>query len=132
MDEKAAQPKQKAAPAEDKSAPVQQPAAADQTQQPPPENLPPEDKPHKNGPITITRSPKGGLIIESNDPRALTDGAWCQAQHVGVVLSGRWGAELLDGTILEWGPDDVFDCPPGHDGYTVGEPLPPLPRRRFL
>jgi class 3 adenylate cyclase len=56
-----------------------------------------------------------------NDPRALTEGTWCQAHHVGVVLRGRWGAELPDGRLLEWGPDDVFDCPPGHDGYTVGD-----------
>jgi class 3 adenylate cyclase len=62
-----------------------------------------------------------GWRWSQNDPRALTDGAWCQAHHVGVVLSGRWGAELLDGTLLEWGPEDVFDCPPGHDGYTVGD-----------
>ena len=62
-----------------------------------------------------------GWRWSQNDPRALTEGTWCQAHHVGVVLSGRWGAELLDGTLLEFGPDDVYDCPPGHDGYTVGD-----------
>jgi class 3 adenylate cyclase len=64
---------------------------------------------------------EAGWRWSQNDPRALTEGAWCQAHHVGVVLSGRWGAELPDGTLLEWGPDDVFSCPPGHDGYTVGD-----------
>lgn len=63
-----------------------------------------------------------GWRWSQSDPRAIADGTtWCQSHHVGVVLSGRWGAELLDGTVLEWGPDDVFDCPPGHDGYTVGD-----------
>jgi class 3 adenylate cyclase len=62
-----------------------------------------------------------GWRWSKNDSRALAEGTWCQAHHVGVVLSGRWGAELTDGTVLEWGPDDVFDCPPGHDGYTVGD-----------
>ena len=48
----------------------------------------------------------------------------CQTRHVGVVISGRMGVELADGTILDIGPDTVFDIPPGHDGWTVGpEPL---------
>jgi class 3 adenylate cyclase len=51
-------------------------------------------------------------------------GEWCQARHVGVVLSGGLGIELSDGTTMEFGPNDVFDVPPGHDGYAVGdEPL---------
>lgn len=28
---------------------------------------------------------------------------------------------MRDGTALEYGPDDVYDIPPGHDGYTIGE-----------
>lgn len=47
-------------------------------------------------------------------------GDWCQARHVGVVLSGRLGALFEDGTTIELGPDDVYDIPPGHDGYTIG------------
>jgi class 3 adenylate cyclase len=43
------------------------------------------------------------------------------ARHVGVVLSGRLGALLKDGTVLELGPDEVYDIPPGHDGYTIGD-----------
>jgi class 3 adenylate cyclase len=51
-------------------------------------------------------------------------GEWCQARHVGVVLSGRLGIKLRDGTTFELGPDDVFDIPPGHDGYVIGhEPV---------
>jgi class 3 adenylate cyclase len=51
-------------------------------------------------------------------------GEWCQARHVGVVLSGRLGIDFSDGTSAEFGPHDVFDIPPGHDGYTLGvEPL---------
>ena len=30
-------------------------------------------------------------------------GDWCQAHHVGVVLSGRFGAQLKDGTVLDLG-----------------------------
>ena len=35
-----------------------------------------------------------------------------------MVLSGRFGAQLKDGTVLDLGPDDVYDIPPDHDGYT--------------
>ncbi|HEY0388413.1 MAG TPA: adenylate/guanylate cyclase domain-containing protein [Gaiellales bacterium] len=54
----------------------------------------------------------------------IVGGEWCAARHVGVVVSGRMGVELKDGTRFELGPDDVFDIPPGHDAYVVGdEPL---------
>lgn len=48
-------------------------------------------------------------------------GEWCQARHIGVVISGRLGITLSDGTSFEFGPNDVFDIPPGHDGWTVGD-----------
>jgi class 3 adenylate cyclase len=28
---------------------------------------------------------------------------------------------MRDGTTLRFGPDDVFEIPPGHDGYTLGD-----------
>jgi class 3 adenylate cyclase len=56
--------------------------------------------------------------------RPKVGGEWCQARHVGVILSGRLGIDFSDGTSAEFGPHDVFDIPPGHDGYTLGdEPL---------
>jgi class 3 adenylate cyclase len=48
-------------------------------------------------------------------------GEWCQVHHVGVVLSGRIGIRFPDGTEQVYGPEDVFDVPPGHDGYTIGD-----------
>jgi class 3 adenylate cyclase len=48
-------------------------------------------------------------------------GEWCEARHVGIVLSGRFGIVMRDGTTLEFRPDDVFEIPPGHDGYTLGD-----------
>jgi hypothetical protein len=38
-----------------------------------------------------------------------------------VVLSGRFGVLLQDGTVLELGPDDVYDIASEHDGYTIGD-----------
>lgn len=56
----------------------------------------------------------------STHVRPHVGGEWCQARHVGVVLSGRLGIRLRDGTTFELEPDDVFDIPPGHDGYVIG------------
>lgn len=57
----------------------------------------------------------------SNDVRPRVGGEWCQARHVGFIVSGRLGIEFMDGSRLEFGPGDVFDVPPGHDGFTIGD-----------
>ncbi len=57
----------------------------------------------------------------SSHVRPQVGGDWCQARHVGAVLSGRLGIRLPDGTTFEMGPNDVFDIPPGHDGWTIGD-----------
>src|SRR5437763_13167484 len=60
----------------------------------------------------------------SKDMKPVVGGEWCMARHVGVILSGRQGVQLQDGTTIEFGPNDVYDVPPGHDGYVLGdEPL---------
>jgi len=45
----------------------------------------------------------------------------CQFHHFGVTISGRLRAQMPDGTELEVGPGDVFEFPPGHDAWVVGE-----------
>lgn len=57
----------------------------------------------------------------SKDMRPKVGGDWCQVRHVGMVLSGRLGFEFSDGATAEAGPGDVFDIPPGHDGFTLGD-----------
>ena len=57
----------------------------------------------------------------STHVRPSVGGEWCQARHVGVVLSGRVAVLLQDGTALRFGPNDVFDIPPGHDAWVVGD-----------
>jgi class 3 adenylate cyclase len=69
--------------------------------------------------IAMLVSEPGWRWSEHNRPKV--GGEWCQARHVGVVLSGRIGIDFSDGTSAVFGPNDVFDIPPGHDGYTVGE-----------
>ena len=53
--------------------------------------------------------------------RPTVGGDWCQARHLGMIISGRLGVELEDGTTFEVGPDEVFDIPPGHNGWVIGD-----------
>jgi class 3 adenylate cyclase len=45
----------------------------------------------------------------------------CQAHHSGVVLEGRLHIEMDDGSMLDVGPNEVYDIPPGHDGWATSE-----------
>jgi class 3 adenylate cyclase len=68
----------------------------------------------------------GELVSEpgwrwSEHVRPTVGGEWCQARHVGYIVSGSLGIDFMDGTRAVFGPGDVFDIPPGHDGYTVGD-----------
>ena len=45
----------------------------------------------------------------------------CQVHHLEVLLAGRFHVEMDDGEAAEFGPGDVFDVPPGHDAWVVGE-----------
>jgi class 3 adenylate cyclase len=73
------------------------------------------------GGLTVSRSvqPAGWHWREHFQP--LVGGEWCQAHHVGITLQGRQGILLADGTQIEYGPGDLYDVPPGHDGWTIGE-----------
>jgi class 3 adenylate cyclase len=57
----------------------------------------------------------------SQDVRPTVGGDWCQIRHVGFIVSGRLGIEFPDGSSVVFGPGDVFEIPPGHDGYTIGD-----------
>jgi class 3 adenylate cyclase len=73
------------------------------------------------GGLTVSRSvqPAGWHWREHFQP--LVGGEWCQAHHVGVTVQGRQGIALADGTQVEYGPGDLYDIPPGHDGWTIGD-----------
>jgi class 3 adenylate cyclase len=73
------------------------------------------------GDVTVGREVDDPGWRWSVDMRPIVGGEWCESHHVGVVLSGRAGFLLRDGTTFEVGPDDVFDVPPGHDSWTLGD-----------
>jgi class 3 adenylate cyclase len=53
--------------------------------------------------------------------RPIAGTASCQFHHVGVSLSGVSAGRMDDGTEFTVSPGDVFDIPPGHDNWVVGD-----------
>ena len=51
---------------------------------------------------------------------AATGDAWCEVEHVVLVLEGRMEVAMRDGERVEIGPGDLCHIPPGHDGWVVG------------
>jgi class 3 adenylate cyclase len=45
----------------------------------------------------------------------------CQVHHQGVVLRGRLHVESDAGEACEFGVDDVYEIPAGHDAWVVGD-----------
>ena len=72
------------------------------------------------GDITVGRYEAEPGWRWSTHVRPQVGGEWCQARHVGVMISGRVGIRLPDGSTYELVPGDAYVIPPGHDGYTIG------------
>lgn len=45
----------------------------------------------------------------------------CPIRHLGYTISGSIRVLMDDGQTLDIGPDTVFDIPPGHDKWVLGE-----------
>ncbi len=68
----------------------------------------------------------GRLVLEpgwrwSEHVRPIAGTASCQFHHVGFALSGAMAGRMDDGTEFEVRPGDVFDVPPGHDNWVIGD-----------
>jgi len=57
----------------------------------------------------------------SKDIRPIAGTNSCQKHNIGYCLSGHFAAKLDNGEQMEFGPGDVFDIPPGHDGWVIGK-----------
>jgi class 3 adenylate cyclase len=57
----------------------------------------------------------------SDDLGPIVGTASCEVHHIGFVLSGRLIVEMTDGSTIELRPEDVFEIPPGHDAWVVGD-----------
>ena len=45
----------------------------------------------------------------------------CMYHHLGYVLSGRLHVRMHDGTEAVLGPDEMYEIPPDHDAWVVGD-----------
>jgi class 3 adenylate cyclase/quercetin dioxygenase-like cupin family protein len=68
----------------------------------------------------------GRLVLEpgwrwSEHVRPIAGTTSCQFHHVGFVLSGAMDGRMDDGTEFEVRPGDIFDVPPGHDNWVIGD-----------
>lgn len=57
----------------------------------------------------------------STDVKPIAGTPFCEYHHVGYVLSGAAHVEMEDGLSLEIPPKAVFEIPPGHDAWVVGD-----------
>ncbi|HEY1837543.1 MAG: adenylate/guanylate cyclase domain-containing protein [Rhizomicrobium sp.] len=59
----------------------------------------------------------------SRDVAPIAGTRTCQMHHVGVVLKGTLRLQMDDGEVCEFGVNDVYDIPPGHDACVVGDEI---------
>lgn len=57
----------------------------------------------------------------STHMRKATDERLCQIHHTQMLLSGRFAVQMDDGEYVEIEPNEVFDVPPGHDAWVLGD-----------
>jgi class 3 adenylate cyclase len=57
----------------------------------------------------------------SEDVKPIVRTEMCEVHHVGYVLSGMLRTEFSDGSMLDVAAGDVFELPPGHDAWVVGD-----------
>ena len=76
----------------------------------------------KIGGVTIGRATYEPGWKWSKDVSPLAGTALCEVEHVGLVLSGRAMAALIDGTLVELTAGNLFYIPPvAHDSWVIGE-----------
>jgi class 3 adenylate cyclase/mannose-6-phosphate isomerase-like protein (cupin superfamily) len=57
----------------------------------------------------------------SKDVKPIVGTSSCQYHHQGFVVSGRAQVTTDDGARRTIGPGEVFDIPPGHDAWVLGD-----------
>ena len=76
---------------------------------------------YRVGPMTLGRASYEPGWRWSEHVGAATGEAWCEVEHVGLVLSGRAMAAMRDGVERVMEPGQLFYVPPGHDSWVVGD-----------
>ncbi len=83
--------------------------------------------PHMSGQVVVLGELYVGRYVQqpgfhwSKDIKPLVGTPSCQFQHQGIVISGKMHMVTDEGGQRTIGPGEVFDVPPGHDGWVVGD-----------
>jgi class 3 adenylate cyclase len=73
------------------------------------------------GPLAIGRAHLGPGWRWSTSIKPIVGSEWCETHHLHILLTGRFAARMSDGEAAEFAPGDVFEIPPGHDAWVVGD-----------
>lgn len=73
------------------------------------------------GDLSVVRSTSQPGWRWSTDVKPVAGTERCMVHHRGTVISGVLGIEMADGSTLELTPGDVYEVPPGHDGWVIGD-----------
>lgn len=83
--------------------------------------------------------PKGNAVVVSLDDATVGRSVWepgwrwstdlapimgtrtCQVHHLGLSVSGVLHVQMDDGASADIPPDSIFEIPPGHDAWVVGD-----------
>lgn len=71
--------------------------------------------------VTVGRSSFEPGWRWSTDLGPMVGTATCQMRHLGYTISGSLRAALDDGQTIDIRPNTVYEIPPGHDAWVVGE-----------
>jgi class 3 adenylate cyclase len=71
--------------------------------------------------VTVARSEFGPGWRWSNDLATIMGTRSCQVHHLGHAVSGVLHVRMDDGEALDIPPDSIYEIPPGHDAWVVGE-----------
>jgi hypothetical protein len=76
--------------------------------------------------VKVNGTPVGLATFEpgwrwTNDLRPMMGADSCPVRHVGYLLSGRLHVRMDDGSTLDLEAGQVFEIPPGHDAWVVGD-----------
>jgi hypothetical protein len=52
--------------------------------------------------------------------KPIVGGENCQMNHLLYMISGTLKVKMADGNVVVFGPGDVGNIPPGHDGWNPG------------
>jgi class 3 adenylate cyclase len=73
------------------------------------------------GGVAVARNVHQPGFCWSRHVKPLVRTDWCQTHHTGFALAGRLTVRLKSGEEFEILEGDIFDIPPGHDAWVVGD-----------